>query len=240
MNIDEFKNKLDDIRHFSKEKKEYIVNASPVETLQVLKEVLSKFKSFIPDFFSQHGASENIRYIYSVVRENKFPNATIVCIDTNHAASIYHEYNKGMLDFITEIITDANYNCDNIDKSGKLEASLKKAFSKDKEFIKSIFGGENNIAEERSLPEALLNIEALIDFIYDIDDMIKKSTNVINCIENHNKCELINRSVYLLYKSITRYTYYMIKNIINIYGMIDDVVKNTNNEEPIKPVFNLL
>jgi hypothetical protein len=238
MNIDVFTSRLDEI-YKSHEGDHVNSDRTPKETLALLADELTNYKKFIPDFFSHNGAANNIKYIYAIVGKNENPDATITCIDTIRASDIYNEYNRGMVDFVTEVIADANYNCDNIDKHGKFRDSLERANTRDKEFIDSIFGGEHNKAEEKSLSDALLNIEVLIDFIHRIDDTIKRATDVVNGVENPNSSELINQSIHLLYRSIVYYTYKMISTIINIYGMIDDAVKNeSNTSAPVK--FQLL
>lgn len=232
MSVQEFKGRLSAI--YDQRNKE--CNGSAAQILLSLVSILGEFKKFIPDFFSKNGAADNIRHLYSVVRENRFPNKTVKCVDIKNAASVYYEYNKGMLDFITEIITDANYNCDNIDKNGTFKESLAKAKTKDAEFIDSLFGGENNRVEERNLSDALQNIEVLIDFMNEIDTMVKKSQNIINTIENTN-CQLVNDSVFLLYNSILKYTYKTLDNIIDVYNQINEAINTEDKPEPKLKIF---
>jgi hypothetical protein len=206
---------------------------TPAETFAIVTNFTSEFKKNISSFFLPMDNSDKIRKIYSDIKENKFPNKTVCCIDIRNVTSIYTEYNTGMLEFISEIIKNANINCDNIDDNAFYNESLDKACAKDNEFIKSLF--DDSKCEQRNLSDAMYNFEYLIDFTDVIDKLIASSRAIVNVIDTIDS-ELISRSIKLLCCSIMTFVYTAIKNMINTFGKVIDSI---NREEQPKVNFQL-
>jgi hypothetical protein len=155
----------------------------------------------------------------------------VCCVDVRKATETFNEYNAGMLEFISEIIKNANLNSDTIEDSSSYNDSLNKACSKDKDFIISLF--DDSKCEERNLSDALYNFEFMIDFIDVCKKMVANASSVINGIDytHSDMCvssELINRSVKLLYNSIVEFVYRAILNMATTYQKIIDSI---NSEE---------
>jgi hypothetical protein len=206
---------------------------SPNVTLKKLSSTIDGYSNLIKDFFyhNQYVDRDEIKKIYDDINKNKFSNKTVCCVDVRKATETYNEYNAGMLEFISEIIKNANLNSDTIEDSSSYNDSLNKACSKDKDFIISLF--DDSECEERNLSDALYNFEFMIDFIDVCKKMVANASSVINGIDytHSDMCvssELINRSVKLLYDSIAEFVYRAILNMATTYQKI---INSINTEE---------
>lgn len=206
---------------------------SPNVTLEKLSSTINGYSKLIKDFFYhiQYVDRDQIKKIYDDINKNKFANKTVCCVDVRKATETFNEYNAGMLEFISEIIKNANLNSDNIEDSSSYNDSLNKACSKDKDFIISLF--DDSKCEERNLSDALYNFEFMIDFIGVCKKMVANASSVINGIDytHSDMCvssELINKSVKLLYDSIVEFVYRAILNMATTYQKI---INSINTEE---------
>lgn len=213
--------------------------SSPNVTINSLSSIITKLTCFINDFLynSQYINRNQISYVYNVVRENKFPNKTVCCVDVRKATEIYGEYLSGMIEFVSDIVKNANLNCDNIEDSSVYDESLKKAYAKDKDFILSLFNDEK--CEEKNLNDALYDFEYIIDFINVCKRFVDNASTVINGIDYNRSdmcisSDLIQRSVKLMYNSITEFAHTAIRNMIGTY---EKILKSIETED--KPVVKL-
>lgn len=211
---------------------------SPNVTLEKLSSTINGYSNLIKDFFYhiQYVDRDQIKKIYDDINKNKFSNKTVCCVDVRKATETFNEYNTGMLEFISEIIKNANLNSDTIEDSSSYNDSLNKACSKDKDFIISLF--DDSKCEERNLSDALYNFEFMIDFIDVCKKMVANASSVINGIDytHSDMCvssELINRSVKLLYNSIVEFVYRAILNMATTYQKIIDSI-NTEEAPDVK------
>ena len=211
---------------------------SPNVTLDKLSSTVNSFINIIKEFLyhTQYVDRDQIKKIYEDINKNKFPNKTVCCVDVRKATETFIEYNAGMLEFISEIIKNANLNCDTIDDNSTYNDSLNKACTKDKDFIISLF--DESKCEERNLGDALYNFEYIIDFINVSKTLVSNASSIINGIDNVHadmcvSSELINRSVKLLYNSIVEFIYRAILNMASTYQKILDSI-NTEEVPDVK------
>lgn len=178
------------------------------------------FARFIPDFFSKNVEAENVRLVYQTLRENEFPGVTKTCVDVYRASEIYHEYVRGMVDFLNEIIECSN-TAFSVDEETKFRDLLTKAREKDYDFVKSCFGGDINPPVEENLRDAVKNVEMLIDFNDELTSFKQMSETLagsINEVDDDN--ELLCEAITLYIKSVIYYCYNMINSIFDSYDKI--------------------
>lgn len=207
---------------------------------ECIKNTIEKYDAFIKNFFSCNGSATGIRNIYSILRDDPMMREKKICtIDLNRSYNIYSEYHDGMKAFISEIIETISTNrFNNIETDiDTFVEKLKKAQECDKDFILSLFNGENNREEESDVCDALKNIEFLIDFIPQMHKMkescIELQDMSLGCglDKSSPACKLINDSLYLLYSSISEYCYKCIVEVVSIYTKIYDIICGDNKVE---------
>lgn len=199
---------------------------------QAIKSLLSLYESYIPEFFSKSGASENIRKIYEEIDAGAFEGKTINTIDMNLSSHIYKEYFTGMMKFAIDIInTCANELSDDVKTT--CEEKLQKAHQADNSFIDSLFGGTNNETKECSVKDAVSNIEFLIEFIPMIKDFQVSIDQIHDSMQNE-KNEMTDSCGLVVFNSIAYYCNKSMMNMIQTYDMIE----NLANSQPALDTLN--
>lgn len=236
MEVEVFINKLTEIH--SRNTEMLLTEGSNLQKLYTsFKDSMDNYSKFIPEFFSNNGAANNIRLIYKKLHDDVYAERTIDCIDITEAVDMYNEYSVGMSSFVNDVIQSIANNGDYVKESAEYENKLAIAKSRDKGFVLSIFGGDVIEPKHTVLEEAVRNIELLIDLIPQINKSIDCGNNMIISIENAGVKEssLVNDSIELMFESVENYYYESIKNIIGIYGAIDDAIKSNPRRATKQP-----
>ena len=199
---------------------------------------MQKYKKMISTFFSVDVAAKDISWVYSLFDDPRSvifnPNKQVCCYSLSKALEIYKEYSNGMIDFVSDIIRS------NPDSSAEILAkfndSLTKAKEKDQSFVRSLFGGEYNLCENISIPNALTNIEFIIKFRNEIDNMNTRFIKLVQSLEGQQTITpLTCEAIKLLKNSLTYFTYKMIKKCVDIFKNINNCIHiNTEPEDTSK------
>lgn len=198
------------------------------------------YESFIPEFFSKTGEADNIRTMYDSLKNKKNEDNKIVCISLNESASIYDEYLEGMISFMNDI-----QNIEVTEGENSLEQYTEK-FNRAKEndsiFIESLFNGKLTKEREIPLSEAVSNIEYCIDFNESLKTIKNTCINIQESFtkEDNIKTELLGKCRDMLFESVSNYCYSTLKNVINIYENINDVLNEKEKPININEGFKLL
>lgn len=203
---------------------------SPEACIMNIQEHIKSCKEFISNFFSKKEVGDGIKYFYKLIREKDGLN-TIKIVDLYYVANLYDEYNTGMLDFLNDVITLVNYNYQNETEKTRCEDLLEKAKIKDRTFIDSIFGGENNPKKDVTITDAIKNIEFLVDYFGYLEHLSQKLNDLANTVETNQNCELLLESFNLLRSSLLYYWYLLFNRSIITYIDIDTALNNKSSDD---------
>lgn len=198
------------------------------------------YESFIPSFFSKSGEASGIKHMYESIQLQLDNEKTIDCVNLQHGSEIYKEYIEGMTNFIKDIAyITAN---DNSTELHTFTEKFNSAKERDSLFINSLYdGSELNPITNTVLSEAVSNIEFLIDFIPELNNIKKDCISIYESysVRETSVDQLINDSMKMLYESVDNYCYNTISNIVTTYEKINDVLNNKTQEEYEPPKFEL-
>ena len=206
----------------------YLTEDTNIESLN---DELKCYHNSIIDFFSRNGESKGIRNIYESIRNKDYNESTILSPDLNISQNIYEEYVDGMVQFIKDLDKSVTESSNTNEFSKKLST----AKERDKMFVESLFGGENNSEMELTLEEAIQNLEILIDFMPKIDMIYERCNSLKESVTSES--DLVNESLNMLYESIGNFCYNEVRNIIDTYYSINDLFTEKTIEIPSDSVF---
>ena len=206
----------------------YLTEDTNIESLN---DELKCYHNSIIDFFSRNGESKGIRNIYESIRNKDYNESTILSPDLNISQKIYEEYVDGMVQFIKDLDKSVTESSNTNEFSKKLST----AKERDKMFVESLFGGENNSEMELTLEEAIQNLEILIDFMPKIDMIYERCNSLKESVTSES--DLVNESLNMLYESIGNFCYNEVRNIIDTYYSINDLFTEKTIEIPSDSVF---
>lgn len=190
----------------------------------------------IPKFFSAANAGEDIRKIYRLLKEGApETNRTLKVIDIWFASSNYMDYKKGLENFISLINGD---NAERTDSEGEsLHDKIDKIVNKSSSFVHGLFTDELNKTSDVNVDAAMKEIEFLIGFRKDIEDLIKDNEKMNERLHMDKSYE--ERIAKLYYSSVTDYVYNVTVNIFVIFTRISDTIsgKQTGEEKPRYQMF---
>lgn len=189
---------------------------------------LDVYESAVSEFFSKTCEAENIRNMYSDLKNINNDSKSIMCIALNESADIYNEYLEGMINFINDIkdieVTESE------DSLTSFTEKFNKAKENDSLFIESLFTGKLTKEKEMFLTEAVSNVEFSIDFICSIKDFKDKCKTLQESFieEDSTKTKLLNNCRDMLFESVNNYCYSTLKNVNAIYESINDTLYDRN------------
>lgn len=202
---------------------------------------MQKYKEMISTFFSTDVAAKDISWIYSLFDNPRSvlfnDNKLVCCYSLAKALDVFKEYSNGMIDFVSDIIRENPTSSEEV--LSKFNDSLNKAKEKDHGFIKSLFGGEHNLCENIKIPAALTNIEFIIKFRNEIDNMNTRFITLLQSLSSQSISPLTYEAINLLKNSLTYFTYKMIKKCVDIFENIDNCVHTEISSEDDKKEFQL-
>lgn len=202
--------------------------SNPKECVSNIQVHIKSCKEFITSFFSKKEVENRIKSFYKIIKE-KDNLPTIELPDLYQASNLYDEYNIGMIDFLNDVITLINYNYQNDTEKTRCQDLLSKAEIRDKAFIDSILGGENNPKKEMKLVDAIKNIEILVDYFGYFDHLSRKLGELADMVENNHDCELVLSSFNLLRNSLLYYWYLLFNQVIITYINIDSALNQSSD-----------
>lgn len=201
-------------------------------SLNRLNSEVSFLSQFIPRFFSENGEATAIRNMYSLIE--KEPERRILCSDVYSISSIYKEYIRGMIAFISDVNqSDSN----NISSIESFREKFVRAKENDSKFINALYDGKIGEKKEVPLQEAVTNIEYLIDLIpymKSIDEKCKRIENNKLVSTNKAKLDLVNECTNLLYDSIRNYCFITTREILDTFYGIQKVLNENEETENSK------
>lgn len=202
---------------------------------------MQKYKEMISTFFSTDVAAKDISWIYSLFDDPRSvlfnENKLVCCYSLAKALDVFKEYSNGMIDFVSDIIRENPTSSEEV--LSKFNDSLNKAKEKDHGFIKSLFGGEHNLCENIKIPAALTNIEFIIKFRNEIDNMNARFITLLQSLSSQSISPLTYEAINLLKNSLTYFTYKMIKKCVDIFENIDNCIHTEISSEDDKKEFQL-
>lgn len=153
---------------------------------------LKRYKNLIEDFFSDIHSQKKIKTLYFRLKNKQFEDRKICCPNLKKIFEIYREYNKGMLQFVNEILKNS---WDSYSDKEDYEIKLKRACEQDSIFIVDLFCNKEQWCDDISLQDAMEHFEIIIK----LPDILETEKKWIETVEN---CE-----GYLCEKSIELYCY---------------------------------
>lgn len=186
-----------------------------------MKDELSRYKDIIPEFFSSRGEAKGIHDMYVFMEEHPNDLRTISVIDLCVAGKIYKEYVDGMLQFINEITEKEPTEAEASDYSGKISI----ASANNDKFVASLFGGAPNEPKRKTLREASVNIEYLIDFIDELGSFMETVDALKMPASDGVLRKLAADSTYMYFNSISMYCYSVINCVFETYDQIREIIQ---------------
>lgn len=225
--------------------KRHLANSEAEKSINLLIDQIDMYEASIPEFFSVTGEAEGIKKMYKEIEKSLGGNLTeeksIFCADITNNHKVYMEYVDGMMKFIYDI-NNIVVNESTSEELEKFSSKFESAKKNDSLFIESLFTGELSKPSVKPLSEAVSNIEFLIEFVPSLNkiknDCIVLSESVIDD-SNATKKELINHSLEMLYESVDNYSYNVLKNIVECYYNINDVLFNEEKPKDESKKFQL-
>lgn len=202
---------------------------------------ITMYEASIPEFFSVTGEADGIKKMYKEIEKNLVEEKNIFCADITNNHKVYMEYVDGMMKFITDI-NNIEVNESTSEELEKFSAKFKSAKKNDSLFIESLFNGELSKPNDKPLSEAVRNIEFLIEFVPGLKKIKNDCILLSECVkdeQNTTKKELINQSLEMLYESVDNYSYNVLKNIVECYYNINDVLFNEEKQKHVPDSFQL-
>jgi hypothetical protein len=210
-------------------------SASCTEKLEYLQKELYSYSEIISSFFV--GKENEIKEVYSIIRNNSHPYNKISVTDINLALHNYEDYFSGLTHF-------ANLVCGLVDTDNQVEESISNRINsikeRDNEFVESLF--ENH--EMVTIDSAMSEVEVLVDIYRELDEFIQVCKDVCNKVTT-NDCKkyktYISDAYGILVNSIHNYCTNCIKNILTIYSEIEDSIKVRESVKgsPIVPKYQI-
>jgi len=218
-----------------------ISNMASEDICERFTDEMQKYKEMISTFFSTDVAAKDISWIYSLFDDPRSvlfnDNKLVCCYSLSKALDVFKEYSNGMIDFVSDIIRENPTSSEEV--LSKFNDSLNKAKEKDHGFIKSLFGGEHNLCENIKIPAALTNIEFIIKFRNEIDNMSTRFITLLQSLSSQSISPLTYEAINLLKNSLTYFTYKMIKKCVDIFENIDNCIHTEISSEDSKKEFQL-
>jgi len=207
---------------------------SSEETEKYSEYVSSEFKAYsdiIREFFT--GKENEIKNIYSYIRNKEFPYNKIKSPDIVKSRHMYIEYLTGMTKYMVKM-TELQ-STDDVDKE-KLCDNISKIKDRDNQFVTSIFGGDENPPIDEDLDSSMKNIEVLIDTNSDFNVFKTDITNLINKYNSSSELykPVVSKGVMVYINSIRFYIYSCIKSILNCYMCIQNSLQHRTPVNPPK------
>lgn len=180
------------------------------------------YESFIPEFFSKTGEADNIRKMYKDIKDEKNELKTVEYIPVVESATLYNEYIDGMVKFINEIKETAI--TENVADLDAFSTKFNNAKQNDSAFIESLFNGRLTEKRDVVLTEAVSNVEFVIDFVTNIEEMKNRCNEIkesVNSSDKNLKTELLENCCNMMCESVNNYCCNMLKTVIDTYQNIN-------------------
>lgn len=205
-----------------------IHNETNVESVfKLFEQEICIYSEIISGFFL--GRKDDIKKIYSNLKNNLFPYNKISSMKLDVALYDYSNYIKGMIEFIRRT-TDLR-DTDSVDRNS-VRKTVDAVKDKDTDFVESIFDGRLNEVSDMDLDSAMKNVETLIDIELSLSQYVNIGKQIKSSILSNNsdkyKEEILD-AIKIYTTSILQFSY---KCLIGIFKTYEKIFTSMESRTP--------